>query len=71
MFFFFLQIKSITLTQEAESTHLSQVVKVVLVVNPLVVGLHTVRLVGNVLDVGAKAVEELAFKQLPVKEQGH
>jgi hypothetical protein len=32
--------------------------------NPFVVGLQTVRLVGDVLDVGAKAVEELPFEQL-------
>lgn len=53
-----------------KATNLSQVVKVVLMVNPLVVGLHTVRLVGNVFDIGAEAVEELAFKQLS-EEQWH
>ena len=38
-------------------------------VDPLVVGLQTVRLVGDVFDVGAEAVEEFAFKQLSVEEQ--
>lgn len=49
--------------------YLSKVVKVVLMVDPLVVGLQTVRLVGDVFDIGAEAVEELAFKQLSVEEQ--
>lgn len=34
-------------------------------VNPLVVGLQAIRLVGDVLDIQAQAVEELAFKKLP------
>lgn len=50
-------------------TDLSQVVKVVLMMDPLVVGLQTVRLVGDVFDIGAEAVEKLAFKQLPGEEQ--
>lgn len=49
--------------------YLSEVVKVVLVVDPLVVGLQTVWLVGDVFDIGAEAVEEFAFKQLPVEEK--
>lgn len=36
-------------------------------VDPLVVGLKTIRLVGDVFDIRAKAVEELAFKQLSVE----
>lgn len=57
-------------TKRADSnTDLSQVIKVVLVVNPLVVGLQAVRLVGDVLDIEAKAVEKFAFKKLPVREQ--
>lgn len=43
-------------------TNLSQVVKVVLMVDPFVVGLQTIRLVSDVFDIGTKAVEELAFK---------
>lgn len=58
-----------TCTNNTRSTNLSQVIKVVLVVDPLVVGLQTVRLVGNVFDIRAKAVEKLAFKQLPAEEQ--
>lgn len=50
------------------STDLSQVVKVVLVVNPLVVGLQAIRLVGDVLHIQAEAVEELAFKKLPAEK---
>jgi len=42
--------------------HLSQVVKVVLMVDPLVVGLQTVRPVSDVFDIRAEAVEEFAFK---------
>lgn len=37
-------------------------------VNPLVVGLQAVWLVGDVLDIQAQAVEELAFKKLPVEK---
>ena len=50
-------------------TDLSQVVKVVLMMDPLVAGLQTVRLVGDIFDVRAEAVEKLAFKQLPEEEQ--
>lgn len=52
-------------------THLSKVVKVVLMVDPLIVGLQTVRLVGDVFDIGTQAVKELAFKELRVKGQRH
>lgn len=44
------------------NTDLSQVVKVVLMMDPLVVGLQTVRLVGDIFDIRAEAVEKLAFK---------
>lgn len=37
-------------------------------VNPLVVGLQAVRLVGDVLHIQAEAVEELAFKKLPAEK---
>lgn len=36
--------------------------------NPLVVGLQAVRLVGDVLHIQAEAVEELAFKKLPAEK---
>lgn len=49
-------------------TCLSKVVKVVLMVDPLVVGLQTVGLIGYVFDIGAEAVEELALKQLSAEE---
>lgn len=61
-----------TLTPHARThthTDLSQVVKVVLMMDPLVVGLQTVRLVGDIFDIRAEAVEKLAFKQLPGEEQ--
>lgn len=45
-------------------TYLSQVVKVVLVVHPLVVGCHAVRPVGDVPDVNPQAVVELALEKL-------
>lgn len=38
-------------------------------VDPLVVCLQTVRLVGDVFDVKAEAVEEFAFKQLSGEEE--
>lgn len=37
--------------------------------DPLVVGLQTVRFVGDIFDIGTEAVEKLAFEQLPVEEQ--
>lgn len=40
-------------------------------VDPLIVGLQTVRLVGDVFDIGTQAVKELAFKELRVKGQRH
>lgn len=45
-------------------SYLSQVVKVVFVVNPSAVGGQAVRLVGDVLHVEAHAVVELAFEEL-------
>lgn len=45
-------------------THLSQVVEVILVVHPLVVGGHAVGPVGDVPDVDSKAVVELALEEL-------
>lgn len=45
-------------------THLSQVVEVILVVHPLVVGCHAVRPVGDVPDVDSQAVVELALEKL-------
>lgn len=36
-------------------------------VNPLVISLKTVRFVGDVLDIRAKTIEELSFKQLPAE----
>lgn len=45
-------------------THLSQVVEVILVVHPLVVGGHAVRPVGDVPDVNSQAVVELALEEL-------
>lgn len=65
----FLSQTTHTCANNTRSTNLSQVIKVVLVVDPLVVGLQTVRLVGNVFDIRAEAVEKLAFKQLPGEEQ--
>lgn len=53
----------------ARGTHLSQVVKVVLMVDPFIVGLQTVRLVGDVFDIRTQAVEEFAFKELSVQGQ--
>lgn len=50
-------------------TDLPQVVKVVLVVDPLIVGLQAVRPVRDVFDVESETVEELAFKQLSVEEE--
>lgn len=47
-----------------QQTHLSQVVKVVLVVHPLVVGRHAVGTVGDVPDVNPQAVVELALEKL-------
>lgn len=44
--------------------HLAQVVEVVLVSNPPVTGLGTVRLVGDVSGVLALTHEELAFEEL-------
>lgn len=44
--------------------HLAQVVKVVLVMNPLVIGDQAVRLVGDVSDVQTETVKELSFKKL-------
>lgn len=38
-------------------------------VDPLIVGLQTVRLVGDVFDIRTQAVEELAFKELSVQGQ--
>ena len=45
-------------------THLSQVVKVIFVVHPLVVGGHAVGPVGYVPDVNSQAVVELALEEL-------
>lgn len=45
-------------------THLSQVIEVILVVHPLVVGSHAVRPVGDVPDVNSQAVVELALEEL-------
>lgn len=47
-----------------QQTHLSQVVEVVLVVHPLVVGCHAVGAVGDVPDVNPQAVVELALEKL-------
>lgn len=50
--------------------YLSQVVEVVLVVNPSIVGGQTVGFVGDVLHVQTHAVVELAFEELGRKERG-
>lgn len=49
--------------------HLSQVVKVVLVSDPLVVGLHTVRPVGNVSYVFSLTNKELSLEELMRKKK--
>lgn len=49
--------------------YLSQVVEVVLVVNPSIVGGQTVGFVGDVLHVQTHAVVELAFEELGRKER--
>lgn len=49
--------------------HLSQVVKVVLVSDPLVVGLHTVRPVGNVSYVFSLTNKELSLEELVRKKK--
>lgn len=44
--------------------HLSQIVEVVLVMNPLVIGKQAVRLVGDVSDIQTQAIEEFSFEKL-------
>lgn len=49
--------------------HLSQVIKVVLMVDPFVVRLQTIRLIGDVFDIRAETVEKFTFKKLQNKEK--
>lgn len=51
------------------NSHLPQVVKVVLMMDPLVVGLEAVRLVCDVFYISAKAIEEFSFKQLSAEKK--
>lgn len=50
--------------EHKDGAHLAQIVKVVLVMNPLVIGKQTVGLVGDVSDIQTQAVEELSFEKL-------
>ena len=53
-----------SVTSPLSLLYLSEVVKVVFVVNPSIVGSQTVGLVGDVLDVETHTVEELPFEEL-------
>lgn len=50
--------------ERVNGAHLSQIVEVVLVMNPLVIGKQAVRLVGDVSDIQTQAVEEFSFEKL-------
>lgn len=51
-------------------THLAQVVEIVLVMDPAVVGGHTVRAVGDVSGIHAQTVVELALEELVIRDTG-
>lgn len=50
--------------------HLAQVVEVVLVMDPAVVGGHAVRAVGDVPGIHAQTVVELALEELEIRDTG-
>lgn len=54
-----------------EQTNLPQIVKVVLVMDPLIIGQEAVGLVGDVSDIQAQAVVELAFEKLLRQKKWH
>lgn len=51
-------------------THLAQVVEIVLVMDPAVVGSHAVRAVGDISGIHAQTVVELALEELRVRDTG-
>lgn len=51
-------------------THLAQVVEIVLVMDPAVIGSHAVGAVGDISGIHAQTVVELALEELRVRDTG-
>lgn len=68
---YFVNLSCNLISPVREQTNLPQVVKVVFVMDPLIIGQEAVGLVGDVSDIQAQAVVELAFEKLLRQKKWH